>query len=81
MSELKTFSLWVEGYAATGDFGTATFYARVEGVDFNEAVRAYVEKLPPGDKKYWSFDAASNQWRMWGCRAFDNEADARRAFG
>lgn len=79
---IKTFSLWITGYAATGESSPARHVADVQGTDFNDAIKRYVESLPDSDtsKGYWSF-SADNRWRMWGCTAYDNEADARRPFG
>lgn len=77
--ETKTFELWVEGYAATGESSGAQCLSTIEGTDFNDAVKNYVEKLRAGEKIYWNF--RDGRWGCWGCRAFDNETDARKAFG
>jgi hypothetical protein len=79
--ELKTFTLWTEGYAATGQQSGAECHGQIQGTDFNDAVRNYVAPLPASISHYWDFHATQNVWTRWGCRAFDNEADARRAFG
>jgi hypothetical protein len=79
-NEPKTFTIWTEGYSATGNESDARFRGEARGTDFNDAVRNYVATLAEDDKKYWSFNEQRRYWTMWGCRAFDNEGDARRAF-
>lgn len=80
-SELKTFTLWTEGYSATGNQSDAECHGQIQGTDFNDAVRRHVEPLPESIKHYWRFHEAKGVWTRWGCRAFDNEDDARRSFG
>lgn len=76
---MKTWEVWSEGYLASGDRADTTFEGRAEAETFAEACRiACVErgrwKIEPG-----SFDPKG--LTVWGCRLFDNEADARRAYG
>ena len=86
--ELKTFDLWLEGYGATGQSGPARLVCQVQGESFNSAVRYYVRTLSADDpsKSYWQYDLHGRGhhvggWAFWGCRAFDNETDARQSFG
>lgn len=69
---LHTFEVWSEGFRATGEHGTATRHGKVRALSFKDAC----EKLLGDDG---DFDADKNT--HWGCRLFDNERDARRAFG
>lgn len=78
---MKKFSLWIEGYSATGQDGTARYLGEIEGENFNDAVKAYVEKLSDGAKRFWSSNLKTGGWSYWGCDAFDNESAARRSFG
>ena len=68
----KVWEIWEEGYRVNGGSGTAVFRGRVEAPTFREAC----EKFYKGDKL---FDP--ERLTLWGCRIFDNEADARRSFG
>ncbi|QGF20184.1 hypothetical protein SEA_SIXAMA_5 [Gordonia phage Sixama] len=83
---MKRFDLWVEGYAATGQSGGAQSLGMWEGATFADAVLAWDRAenatgnwgqlvLPAGKK------GESGDWRLWGCRVFDNREDAQRAFG
>lgn len=79
MPVVQTFTLWTEGYAATGQSSDATYHGQIQGVDFNDAVKNYVATLPESSRSYWNF--RNDKWDYWACRAFDNESDARRSFG
>jgi len=74
------FSLWVEGYACTGEMSDAEYLGEIQGTDFSHAVTNYVEALPKDLKRFWTL-SPTGEWRRWGCKAFDNEACARRSFG
>lgn len=77
---VKEFQIWVEGYSCTGQYQGAKFLGTSEGVDFNAAVRKFIfkEHLDFDDIKY---DEDGGFWSRWGCRLYDNEKDARKAFG
>lgn len=79
---MNQFELWVEGYAATGEHGTARFLGRWSGETFDEAVKKWNAtkniRSEYGDLRWSDND---HMWSVWGCRIFDNEADARRSFG
>ncbi len=71
----KTFEIWVEGFSITGNSATASLLAKEEGKNWTDAVSRYMEKNPGRitiDKRGFT---------DWGCRLFDNEADARKSFG
>lgn len=77
-AEEQEFEVWSEGYQATGDSGDATFHGRFKGRDFREAVAAYRDSLTdPHSIKCVDLDRMT----LWVCRFFDNEVDARKAFG
>lgn len=80
-NEQRGFELWVEGYSVTGQSAGAEFLGQVRGLDFNTAVAEYVKTLDFDAASYWAFGHSLGHWTRWGCRVYDNEADARRAFG
>ena len=64
--------VWSEGYRATGEHGTAQKLGEVEAPTFAEACDLVCGKRGDYDSK---------RGTVWGCRLFNNEADARRSFG
>ena len=70
------FTLWMEGYGATGDSGTAQCLGTYEGDTFADAVQAWVDE-EPDRAQYFKREGLT----YWCCRFFDNEADARKSFG
>lgn len=90
VKSLKNFEIWVEGYAATGESGTAHKIGEGEGETFDEAVKDYMSKNPNhgiewNDSRRYSTDEAymnrRSHWNIWACNLYDNEADARKSFG
>ena len=79
MSEIKSFNLWIEGYACTGDSSPAHFLGTFEAVSFSEACDKWVETLSENGKKYYNRNGGIACF--WGCRIYDNETDARKSFG
>lgn len=82
---MKKFDIWEEGYCCTGESGKAHCLAKdVEGEDFFDAVEKWYNNLP-NPKDYGelriSHSGTDTDARIWGCRLFDNEADARKSFG
>lgn len=66
--------VWMEGFQATGESSKAQLMGTVKAETFSEAC----QKL--------SYERTELDWneqrtKIWGCRLFDNEADARRAYG
>lgn len=75
------FEIWQQGYLVTGMEGIpapAVKLGEVEAATFAGACAALCSPQE-WQKKYGYFDAA--RLTLWGCRLFDNEQDARRAFG
>ena len=69
--------IWREGFLCTGMEGVpqkATFHGNWPGKTFRDACVAWAEK-----KNISTFD--SEKLTDWDCRLFDNEAEAREAFG
>lgn len=75
---MKKFQLWMEGFSATGENGTASFEGEYEGETFMDAYLAMVkDKYGDNPPSYVHMDKPV----IWGCRVFYNEADARKSFG
>lgn len=72
---MSIYQVWSEGYAATGNSGSAELLGEVEAGDFASACSVLFE----GSERAKYFD--KQQLTYWGCRLFDNEQDARQAFG
>ncbi len=73
---MEVYEIWSEGFSATGESGNATFWGDSLGYTFRDACQRYADCYPDFRKL---FDAEQLTW--WGCRLFDNEEDARKAFG
>jgi hypothetical protein len=75
MEYRRLYSVWVEGFLATGMEGVpamARYLGDAAGENFEDACIGLL-------CDHANFDAAS--LTVWGCRLFDNEADARKSFG
>lgn len=75
---VKQFQIWMEGYAATGESGTAQMIGEYKAVDFNHAVKQYSDD----HLNQVEFGRlGENRHSIWACELFDNEKDARKFFG
>lgn len=85
----KLFEIWVEGYAATGDSGTARKLGEYEAESFDGAVAMFEAENPttkvdhygPGSYRPGTDMSKVPKYGIWACRFYDNEADARKSFG
>lgn len=82
----KLIPLWVEGYAATGNRGTAQLIGYYKGNNLDEAVQDFINT--DYDPESWGDYSPPSRLgghgmyhALWGCRIFDNEEDARKSFG
>ena len=73
----KTYEIWCEGFAVTGNTGQAQLLGTSSGVDFINACNKFFLNTRDGHL----YECRGGQPSFWGCRLFDNEADARRNFG
>jgi hypothetical protein len=71
-----SFDIWCEGFNATGERGDATQLGTAVGTSFEDACARFFESHP---EKSVYFNARDLTY--WGCRLFDNEAAARKAYG
>lgn len=74
-------SLWVEGYAATGERGEAMFLGTYESDTFDEAVQKWNAEKNSKNTYGELRRRDDGYWTVWGCRIFDNEHAARQSFG
>jgi hypothetical protein len=90
LGAVREFEIWAEGYAATGENGTAQMIGKGFGSTFDEAVKDYMSKNPNhgieenGRNRYiseYGYKNRRSSWNIWACSLFDNEADARKSFG
>ncbi|MEC4190459.1 hypothetical protein VSP75_04125 [Escherichia coli] len=72
---MSIYQVWSEGYEASGNSAHAELHGEAEAVDFASACERVFKES--GRSQY--FD--SQHLTYWGCRLFDNEQDARKAFG
>jgi hypothetical protein len=73
---MKTWTVWMEGYSATGESAGAHCVGTVEAETLPDAA----EKLF-ADSKWAGYEFNRERMTYWGCKIFDNEADARKSFG
>lgn len=76
-TETDLWAIWAEGYAATGEAGTAWQLNEtpIKAASFDEAVLQYSQA---SDHRHLFVRKPDPSWTYWGCRLFDNEAAARR---
>ena len=70
---VNTYTIWQEGYAITGNSAPASIYASdIKATSFQQAcdIAGLIDE---------HYD--SKTLTTWGCKLFDNEADARKNFG
>lgn len=72
---MKSYNLWMEGFAATGQSASASYLGSFKANTFEEACRKW--GLQDNNAAYFNFENLT----YWGCSLFDNEQDARRSFG
>lgn len=89
------YSIWAEGYIATGEHGTAfelTDRNPIEANSFDDAIEELIQRKPENTHYYSKYTRANftseedynnrrSNWSFWGCALFDNESDARKSFG
>ena len=69
-------TLWMEGYAVTGNYSEAQRLGTYEAVDLDDACEQYKRRHPDS-----TIVKDNRGWNIWACKIYDNEADARKAFG
>lgn len=72
---MKLFSVWSEGYAATGEQSKAIYHGKWKGKTFADACEAWAKYT--GQFSYFNKSSLT----YWGCKLYDNGTDARKHFG
>ena len=72
----KEFEVWEEGFRATGNSGSAICLGKFLGKDFAEAAERAINKRYDDPSLF-----NKEELTYWGSKLFDNEKDAREAFG
>jgi hypothetical protein len=75
-TQVTEYEIWCEGPRATGNNSTAAMLGRAKGFTFKHACVELMQRIDQGSKYY---NEKHNTY--WACKLFDNEADARKAFG
>lgn len=73
---MNTYEIWSEGFVVMEGYGKAHLHGYTKGNTFKEACINYAKT----DKEF-EFYFDSERMTYWGCKLFDNEADARVNFG
>ena len=88
--ELNEYDIWLEGYAATGEHGTATYLGKHKGRNFQDAcmrywMKSHLEQIEKDDEhgeyydtKRWDYDPYKNTY--WACHMYETEQEARKNF-
>lgn len=78
VDDSSVYHVWMEGFASTGQTAKACHLGDIEAPDFLTACEIAVKRKFPDD-----YESLYNKERntFWGCRLFNNEYDARKAFG
>lgn len=79
----REFEVWTEGYAATGEHGTATFHGKVAAKNLDEAcIKLLGDSLDKDSSRPDGYGrGSSGNYKVWACNCYDNETDARMHFG
>ncbi len=73
---MKTYKVWLEGFKATGEEGTADYLGCFDGDNFKQACKNAIKYLG------WSLELYNEKENSyWGCRFFKSEKKARKSFG
>lgn len=79
---MKEYEVWMEGYAATGEHQRASFEGKVMANSFDEAcIKLLGDRLDKDEKQPDGYRRYPDNFCVWACTLYDNEADARKGFG
>lgn len=74
---MRKFSIYIEGYAATGEQGKARFLGTAEGETFEKACQNFVAS--GGFVEPHFYNKATNSY--WSCRLYPSYEQAVKTFG
>jgi hypothetical protein len=78
---MKVYEVYIEGYCDNGDKKSSEYLGQHTGRTFTDAARrACVSRYGEASTKTY-FSIRNNIPTFWGCRLYDNHADAARSFG
>lgn len=77
---IRDFSLWVEGYVATGESCCAYYLGTFRAKSFGDAVEAW-KRTQSREVQRTVYKHDKGPWVYWERQIFDNEAQARVSFG
>ncbi|MBA1218164.1 hypothetical protein [Pseudomonas fulva] len=77
---IRAIEVWTEGYSVTGNRSPAQRMGVYQAATFDDAVAQHLQTLDAEGQSFYR-QSENGVWSCWGCRLFDNEADARRSFG
>lgn len=81
----KKYDIWSEGFLAQGSEGIPTkaqkFASGVEGKSFLDAVKKWYKSQKDAEYRFGALTIRDGKAYTYGCRLYDNEEDARKAFG
>ena len=76
---INLYSIYEEGFVATGESAQAHYIGSATGVDFIDACRNFIAKTGRGEIRK---DTNGNEYACdWGCRWFPTLSEAQRSFG
>lgn len=73
---MNQYTIWMEGYSATGESAPASILGYAKGENFTDAVKNFKNENPK-HAEYIDLDRLT----YWGCKLFNTESQARRGFG
>jgi hypothetical protein len=76
---MKLFDIWSEGYNCTGNSSPATFHGNMYGENLLDACVKFAEETPEF-KKYFDHNENGDCF-YWGCKIYNNLAEACESFG
>ena len=78
---MKTYDVYIEGYCDNGNRASSKYLGQYTGRTFADAARkACVDRYGEESTKVY-FTIRGVVPAFWGCRLYDNHADAARSFG
>ena len=78
---MEVYEVYIEGYCDNGGRAPSKYLGQFAGETFADAARqACISHYGEKDTKIY-FDARGGIPSFWGCRLYDNYADAARSFG
>lgn len=75
--ESKQYEIWCEGFVTMESKSGAQLLGKIRATSFKSAAVEFFEHYGESVNKYFDRESMS----FYGCKLFDNEADARKTFG